>query len=409
MDLRKNLTKYAELLLRKGINLQEGQDLVLRAPVDAKELVEEIVTIAYRDIKCGKIHIDWSHGKLTRISYEHASEEVLLDIPDYFLKKQRELLDRGAAMLSIMSSDPKLLAGINPNLIAKVGKHFAISLKPFSSELMSGKVRWGLGAIPCLPWAKTVFPELSDDDAMDKLWEYIFACTRVDQEDPIQAWEKHVDELKVKKTFLNDKKFTKLHYKGPGTDLTVELPKGHIWVAGPKEATDGFEFIPNIPTEEVFTLNTRNGVNGTLSSTMPLNLRGSLIEDFSFVFKDGKIVDYDAKVGKEVLAKLLEMDEGILHLGEVALVPVDSPISNLNTIFYNTLYDENASCHFALGKAYPYTLEGGVSMNDEQLIEAGANVSLAHVDFMVGSKDLTINGYDAEGNVTPIFINGNWA
>ncbi|XMB86456.1 aminopeptidase [Mycoplasmatota bacterium WC44] len=409
MNLKRNLEKYAELLLKKGVNLQEGQDLVLSAPVEAKDLVEEIVKIAYRDIKSGSVHVNWSYGKLARIKYEHATEEVLFDFPEYVLSKYKELIDRKAAMLSITASDPKLLAGIDPAKIAKVGKESAIKMKPFSTEIMSGKIRWNIGAMPSEAWAKSVFPELETDKAVEKLWEYIFACTRVDQEDPIAAWDEHTNNLFNKRDFLNEKKFVKLHYRAPGTDLHVELPVGHTWVAGPKQATDGVYFIPNIPTEEVFTMNKKNGVNGTLSSTMPLNLRGSLIEDFSFTFKDGKVVDFDARVGKENLEKLMEMDEGAKYLGEVALVPVDSPISNLNTIFFNTLYDENASCHFALGKAYPYTLEGGVNMSEDELKEAGANISLAHVDFMVGSKELEIDGYDTEGNVTPIFRRGNWA
>ncbi|QVK21305.1 aminopeptidase [Mycoplasmatota bacterium] len=409
MKLRNHLKKYANLLLRKGVNLQEGQELLLSAPIDAKDLVEEIVTIAYKDIKSGRVHINWNYGKLTRISFDYANEDVLLNIPEYSIMKYREVLDNGAAMLSIIASDPKLLAGVDPSLLAKVSKENAIKMKPISTEVMSGKVRWSLGAMPSEAWAKTVFPNVEPEEAVEKLWEYIFACTRVDQDDPIKAWNEHEDHLNNKKQFLNEKKFVKLHYKAPGTDLTVELPKNHIWVAGPKIATDDKSFIPNIPTEEVFTLNKRNGVNGTLSSTMPLNLNGNLIEDFSFVFENGKVVDFDAKVGKESLAKLLEMDEGVKYLGEVALVPVDSPISNLNTIFYNTLYDENASCHFALGKAYPYTLKDGTEMSEDQLLEAGANISLTHVDFMVGSKELSIDAYDSEGNVTPIFRNGNWA
>ncbi len=407
--MKKQLEKYAKLLLVKGVNLQEGQDLVVNAPIEAKDLVEEIVRVAYRDINSGKVHVTFSHGQLARIAYEHAAEEVLLEMPEYVMARMDELIEKEAAMLSIVAANPKLFAGINPEIMAKVGKENAIKMKPVSDSIMSGKIRWNVGAMPSETWAAEVFPELPLEEAMAKLWDYIFKCTRVDQEDPIAAWDLHTEELFKNRNYLNEMKFKELHYRAPGTDLKVGLPKGHLWVAGPKKANDGVYFIPNIPTEEVFTMNERNSVNGTLASTMPLNLRGSLVEDFSFTFKDGKVVDFDARVGKENLGKLMEMDEGAKFLGEVALVPVNSPISNLNTIFYNTLYDENASCHFALGKAYPYTLEGGTEMTEEQLKEAGANLSLTHVDFMVGSKDLDIDGIDEDGNVHPIFRKGNWA
>ncbi len=407
--MREQFKKYARLLITKGVNLQEGQDLLVNAPLEAKELVEEIVEVAYKEKKSGKVHVNWSHAKLGRIAYEHASEEVLLDFPDYQMAKFDELAERGAALLSIRNDDPKLMAGIDPKLLAKVGKETSIKMQPFTAKIMSGKIRWSIGAMPSLAWARLVFPELNDDEAMDKLWDYIFKCTRVDQDDPIKAWEDHVTNLNEKRDYLNNMQFKSLKYTAPGTDLTVGLPKGHIWVAGAKAANDGIDFIPNMPTEEVFTMNHKTEVNGTLRSTMPLNLRGSLVEDFSFVFENGKVVDYDAKVGKENLKGLLGTDEGAMYLGEVALVPVDSPISNLNTIFFNTLYDENASCHFALGRAYPYTLEGGTTMTPEELQKAGANHSLTHVDFMVGCEELSIDGIDAEGNTHPIFRNGNWA
>jgi len=404
-----NLEKYANLFLRKGVNLQEGQDLMLNASIDAKELVEAVVTVAYRDLKSGPVHINWSHGKVRRLAFEHASEEVLLDFPEYQLAKMKELAQKGAALCSIAAPDPKLLAGIDPQLIAKVSKEASIKTKFFSEKVMSGDLRWNVVAMPSKEWATMVFPELGEDEAMEKLWEYVFKCTRVDQEDPIAAWDEHIEVLESKKKFLNDSQFVKFIYKAPGTDLEVEMPEGHIWVAGPKKANDGIDFIPNMPTEEVFTMPKFDGVNGTLRSTMPLNLRGTLIEDFSFTFKDGKVVEYDAAKGKEVLKSLIETDEGAPYLGEIALVPFDSPISNLDTIFYNTLFDENASCHFALGKAYPYTLEGGTVMSEDELKAAGANVSLIHVDFMVGSKELDIDAVDKDGNKVAIFRNGDWA
>ncbi len=405
----KNLEKYANLFLRKGVNLQEGQHLMLNASIDARELVEAVATVAYRDLKSGPIHINWNHGKLTRIALEHATEEVLLDFPDYQIEKLKELSKKGAALCSIVAPNPKLLAGIDPKLISKVSKESSIKTKFFSEEVMSGNLRWNVVAMPSKEWAAMVFPDLEEKEAMEKLWDYVFECTRVDQEDPIAAWDKHIETLEAKKKFLNENQFEKLIYTAPGTNLEVELPKGHIWVAGPKKANDGLDFIPNMPTEEVFTMNKVDGVNGTLRSTMPLNLRGSLIEDFSFVFKDGKIVDFDAKEGKEALEFLIKMDDGAARLGEVALVPYDSPISNLNTLFYNTLYDENASCHFAVGNAIDFAIKDGFGLSNEDKEELDINHSLTHVDFMVGASDLNITGIKEDGTKVPVFVNGNWA
>lgn len=409
MKLHKNFEKYAELLLSKGVNLQKGQDLVLNAPVDAADFVEIIVRLAYQKFNSGTVHVNFSHGKLSRYKYEFASNEVLVDVPKYSLKKTEELIERRAAILSIGASDPHLLKGIDPEKIAMASKASGEKMAPYRKQILSGDIRWCGAAIASETWAKKLFPDLGTDESMEKLWEYIFKCTRVDQEDAVKAWDEHLSRLEEKTNFLNEKKFKKLHYKSSKTDLYVDLPEGHIWVSGGDAATDGHIFIPNIPTEEIFTANHKYGINGTLASTMPLNLRGTVVEDFVLTFKDGKITDYDAKVGKESLGKLLEMDEGSKYLGEVALVPYNSPISDLNTIFYNTLYDENASCHFAFGRAYAMCVEGGNQMSDDELEKAGINNSLVHTDFMVGSHELDIDGYDSLGNVTAIFRNGNWA
>ncbi|XMB86488.1 aminopeptidase [Mycoplasmatota bacterium WC44] len=409
MDFNQKLEKYAELLLKKGVNLQEGQDLVLNASIDAKEIVEVIVRLAYEKFNAGPVHVNWSYGNLARIKYEHASDDVLVDVPEYSLKKMEELIERRAAMISISASNPDLLKGIDPSRIAMAGKASGLKMMPYRKQILNGDIRWCGAAIASETWAKKVFPDLSSDKAVEKLWSYIFKCTRVDQEDAIKAWDIHLSNLEEKTSFLNEKKFTKLHYKSRKTDLHVDLPEGHIWISGGDPATDGHVFIPNVPTEEIFTTNHKYGVNGTLASTMPLNLRGTLVEDFVLTFKDGKVVDFDAKVGKESLESLLDMDEGAKYLGEVALVPFNSPISNLNTIFYNTLYDENASCHFAFGRAYASCVEGGNDMSDDDLEKAGINNSLVHTDFMVGSNELDIDGYDADGNVTPLFRKGDWA
>ena len=256
---------------------------------------------------------------------------------------------------------------------------------------------------------KKVFSDLSDIEAVEKLWENIFKIVRVDKDNPVEAWNEHLNNLQKKVDFLNIKKFKKLHYLSKDTDLSIELPEKHIWAGGGELNSKKTYFVANMPTEEVFTLPLKTGVNGKVKSTKPLNYSGNLIDNFILTFKDGKIVDFSAEKGYETLKKLIETDEGSHYLGEVALVPYDSPISNSNIIFYNTLFDENASCHLALGEAYPICIEGGSEMNSEELEKAGANNSLTHVDFMIGSPNLDITGETKDGVIIQIFKNGNWA
>ncbi len=274
---------------------------------------------------------------------------------------------------------------------------------------MSNQNVWCVASIPTKPWADKVFPE-AGDNAEDKLWDAIFRSVRVDQEDPVQAWKDHQNNLNKRLDFLNGHKFIELRYKNSiGTDLKAKLPKGHIWLGGGDKSTSGQEFIPNMPTEEVFTMPKRDGVNGKIVSSLPLNVNGNVIKDFSFTLKDGVIIDHNAKKGFDTLTELLNTDDGARRLGEVALVPYDSPISNQKILFYNTLFDENASCHFALGKAYPTCVEGGENKNPDELLLAGANDSLIHEDFMIGTDDLEITGIKTDGSEVKIFSGGNFA
>lgn len=402
------LEKYASLAVTKGANVQADQYVMINAGIETAPLTREIVKAAY---KAGAryVSVKWNDGICGKETYMNAPIEEFETVPSWTVDYLMDHAEKGAAVMSVFSPDPELLKDVDPEVLKVSQMASAKATKPFNQYIMTGKLAWNLVAFPNEVWAAKMFPELDEETAMTKLWEYIAATVRVDQEDPIAAWEEHVRNLNEKKKFLNDHNFASLHYKSSVTDLTVELVEGHIWVAGPKENVDGVEFIPNIPTEEVFTMNKRDGINGTLTSTMPLSYAGKLVEDFYFKFENGKVVEYDAKSGKEVLDLIIGIDEGASFLGEVALVPVDSPISNLNTVFYNTLYDENASCHFALGKAYPYTIEGGTEMSEEELIKHNVNVSNTHVDFMVGSDDLSIDGVTKDGKIVPIFRNGNWA
>jgi aminopeptidase len=263
-------------------------------------------------------------------------------------------------------------------------------------------------SIPTPEWSAKVFPELDEETRVAKLWELIFKLTRVDGDNPVEAWKQHIDQLSEKKNLLNAKKYSKLHFKAPGTDLLVDLAEKHQWVSASSFNEKGTLYVPNLPTEEVFTMPNRNGVNGTVTSTKPLSYNGTLIKGFTFTFEEGKIVKATAEQGEEVLQRLLDMDEGARYLGEVALVPHDSPISNSNLIYYNTLFDENASCHLAIGNAYPFCLEGGTAMSKEELIAQGANISFTHVDFMIGSAEMDIDGITEDGSREPLFRQGNW-
>lgn len=403
------LNEYAKLCVKVGINLQKGQPLVINSPVEGAEFVRLVAKHAY-EAGAKQVHVNWNDEALTKMKYENAPMEVFEKFPKWYADGLEEFAEDGAGFLSIYSEDPELLKEIDPKKIAANNKSASIALKGFRKYTMNDINAWCVVSIPTKGWAKRVFPDVSEEEAMKKLWNAIFMATRMNLEDPVGAWEDHLKNLEEKVDFLNEKKFKKLHYiSSNGTDLKVELPEGHIWAGGGSKNVKDVFFVANMPTEEVFTMPLKTGVNGVAYSTKPLNYGGNLIDNFKLTFKDGKVVDFEAKEGYEVLKDLLALDEGAKHLGEVALVPFDSPISQSNIIFLNTLFDENASCHFALGKAYPTNIKGGENMSDEELERKGVNDSLTHVDFMVGSKDLSIVGETKDGEKVQIFENGNWA
>ena len=408
-NFNEKLDKYARLCVEVGINIQKNQPLVINAPVEGAEFVRLVAKHAY-ELGAKQVHVNWNDEVLTRLRYENAPMEVFENFPKWYADGLEEFAEDGAGFLSIYSQDPELLKGIDPKKIAAYNKSSSMALKEFRKYTMNDINAWCVVSIPTKSWAKRVFPELSDEEAMEKLWDAIFKATRMDLDDPVKAWQEHLDNLAKKVEYLNEMKFKKLYYKSSnGTDLEVELPEGHIWAGGGGKNSKGVYFVANMPTEEVFTMPLKTGVNGVVYSTKPLHYGGNLINDFKLTFKDGRVVDFEAKEGYEVLKDLLGLDEGAKYLGEVALVPYDSPISKSNIIFLNTLFDENASCHFALGKAYPTNIEGGEDMTDEELEKAGVNDSLTHVDFMVGSEDLSIVGETHDGKRVQIFENGNWA
>lgn len=407
-DFQSKLNEYAKLCVKVGINIQPGQPLVVHAPIEGVEFARLIAKNAY-EAGASEVYVNWNDEVITRLKYEYAPMEVFENFPKWYADGLEDYAKKGAGFLSISAQDPELLKGIDPKKIAANNKSSSIALKEFRNYTMNDKNTWCVVSIPTKSWAKRVFPNLSEDEAVERLWKAIFDATRMNTEDPIKAWQNHMENLKKKVDYLNSLELKSLHYTSAnGTDLVVELPEGHIWAGGGAVDQNGVEFAPNMPTEEVFTMPLKTGVNGVVYSSKPLNYGGKLIDEFKLTFKDGRVVDFDAKVGKDTLADLLNIDEGAKYLGEVALVPFDSPISQSNIIFLNTLFDENASCHFALGKAYPTNIKGGEKMTEEELEAHGVNNSLTHVDFMIGTEDMSIIGETKSGEKIQIFKNGNW-
>lgn len=406
-SFEQSLEKYAELVVRVGVNLQPGQILFVESPLEAAEFTRQVVKKAYQ-AGAKYVQVNWDDEQVTRNRFLYAEESTFSYYPDWIPPTMEKLAEGGGALLNIKVPDPELYQGIESDKVTAATKAAAVARAKFQGYVRNKKFSWCLVKAPTRAWASKVFSDLPEEERVPVMWETIFRMNRVDRENPIAAWEEHIGRLKSVKTILNEKNYKKLHYKAPGTDLSVELPEGHVWHGGGTTNDDGVYFVANMPTEEVYTMPKRTGVEGTVTSTKPLNLNGRLVDQFTLTFEAGRIVKYEAKLGEEYLKALFETDEGASYLGEVALVPHDSPISNLNRVFYNTGIDENASCHFAVGSAYPFTLENGTSMTKEELLAAGANVSLTHVDFMVGSAELDIDGELPDGTVEPIFRKGNW-
>jgi aminopeptidase len=353
------------------------------------------------------VDVLWSDEKTNRLYYEHANSENIEYVPDWLLSRYEEYSSKGEAELMIASSDPNLLDGINAELIARNRKARAQKLvEPLRKY--EGLTNWCVVATATPFWAKKVFPDLPLQEAQNKLWEAIFNSCRIDVPDPISAWEEHIHKLIKYKDYLNAKRYASLHYKGPGTDLTVGLPEKQVWLGARETFKNGISCTPNLPTEEVFTAPHKDKVNGVVTATRPLNLSGVLIDDFSLTFENGRAVKVMAKKGEEYLQKLIETDENACRLGEIALVPNSSPISQRGHLFYNTLYDENASCHIALGDAFRMSMQGGEDMTEEEFAANGGNKSLIHVDFMIGSGQLDVDGICEDGSREAIMRGGEW-
>ncbi|MEX2462553.1 MAG: aminopeptidase [Paenibacillaceae bacterium] len=401
------IQKYVELFLKIGVNIQMGQILLITAPITSVEIVRRISINAYK-LGAKNVYVEWNDDELKRIKLLMESDETLNDYPLWRAKSFADLAGDNAAFLNLISPNPYLLVDIDPKKVAISNKAYQQAMKEFINYKRTDKISWSNMLIPSKEWAHIIFPYLTGDEAVNKLWEYLFKITRIDTKMPIDEWSSHLNNLTRIQNFLNERRYKKLTYKSPDTQLTVELPENHIWVSGGSTNEMGTFFIPNIPTEEVFTLPDKNGVNGFVRNTKPLCYSGFIIENFTLNFKNGKIIDFKAEKGYEMLKELIETDEGAAHLGEVSLVAHDSPISKLNINFYNIGIDENAASHVALGNAYPICLREGTNMTKEELEYHGANQSLIHIDFMIGSSKMDVDGEVAGGRIEPIMRNGRW-
>jgi len=406
MNFEQKLNKYAELVVKVGVNIQEGQILVISSSIESASFTRQVVKKAY-EAGAKHVYVDWADEEVSRIKYELAPDEAFNEYPEWIVAQREELVEKGGAFLSIVSQSPDLLKGIDPNRIASFQKAAGTALNKFRQATQSDKVSWCVTAAAGKAWADKIFPD--SENSVELLWDAIFKAVRVDSEDPVAAWKEHDETLRTKADYLNSKKYKVLHYKAPGTDLSIELSDKHIWCGAGSVNSKGISFMANMPTEEVFTVPYKDGVNGTVTSTKPLSYGGNVINNFTLTFEKGKVVDVKAETGEDVLKNLLDSDEGSRYLGEVALVPHQSPISDTNILFYNTLFDENASNHLAIGSGYAFCLEGGKEMNEDQLANDGVNISINHVDFMIGSAEMDIDGELPDGTKEPIFRKGNWA
>lgn len=408
-NFKENLAKYAKLLVSTGINVQPGHTVQLTIAVDQAELARLIVKEAYA-LGAAEVLVNWSDDVIARERLVNVDVERLEQVHPQRVTEMNYLLEHKSSRLVVLSDDPGAYDGVDPEKLSRSARAISQALNPMRQATQANKISWTLGAASGLEWAKKVFPNAtSDEEAVDLLWDQIFKTCRIYEEDPIKAWEEHEARLVAKAKVLNDEQFVKLHYTAPGTDLVLGMPKNHLWEAAGSINAQGEKFIANMPTEEVFTAPDYRVADGYVTSTKPLSYNGNIIEGIKVTFKDGEIVDVTAEKGDEVMKKLVFDNAGARGLGEVALVPDKSPISQSGVTFFNTLFDENASNHLAIGQAYAFSIEGGTEMSQEELQEAGLNRSDVHVDFMIGSNKMNIDGIREDGTRVPIFRDGEWA
>lgn len=415
-DFEKNLDKYAEVVIKVGLNLQSGQRLLIGAPIFAEtyapiELAPLVRLIVRKAYQLGARFVDvmWVDNQLQPIRYKYAPRDSFEEFPSWRTDLVYNMAKSGDAILVIYAENPDLLNVEDPELVTIVQQTFFKHEEPIMDLLVQNTMNWSVITAPVNGWVDKVFPNLPPGERKDKFWDTIFEICRINQEDPVSAWQNHVKQLAERSDYLNKKNYVSLKFTGGGTDLTIGLPKRHVWQSGSMISKNGITFTANIPTEEVFTIPHKDKTEGVVKGTKPIYFSGSLIEDFKLTFSKGKIVEAAARKGEDLLHKLIETDEGASYLGEIALVAHSSPISQSGLLFYNILIDENASNHIALGRGYKFSFKNGEKMSDEEFLAAGGNHSLIHIDCMFGSGEMNVDGIAEDGTAEAIMHNGEWA
>jgi len=410
----RTLQTYGDLAVRVGLNLQPGQRLLIIGPLahggaslEAAPLIRRVAESAY---KAGAplVEVLWGDEPLQQIRFAAAPRDSFGEYSAWLPQALAGHVEAGHAVLSVYANDPDLLKAVPADLLGTVQQSTSRAVHPFRELISRNQTNWAVIAAAAGGWAAKVFPDMAQEERIPRLWDVIGRLCRLDRPDPVSAWKSHLESLSARAAYLNAKRYAALKYTGPGTDLTIGLPEGHVWVSGSSITGSGIAFTANLPTEEVFTMPHKDRVDGTVRSSKPLSYGGSLIEGFSLRFEKGRVVDLDAERGRTVLQQLVDTDEGAARLGEIALVPHSSPISQSGLLFYNTLFDENAASHVALGSAYKFTLDGGSAMDDAAFERAGGNRSATHVDFMIGSGELDVAGVSRDGSAEPLMRRGEW-
>ena len=407
--LSPTIDRYAELLVRKGVVLRPGQELVVQAPVECADFARRVVRQAY-EARAGHVTVIWQDDAMTRVEYENVGLPYFEHTPSWKVEQLNSLAEKGACFLFLDGSDPAALQGIDPAKPAAASRARNAECRTFRDGMDFGRNVWCIAGVPVESWAVKVFPDTPRREALYRLWVAILQVARADGDDPQAAWETHNATFEKNKRLLNEGAFDALRYQSSnGTDLTIGLNKGHIWEGGCARTVSGTVYFPNMPTEEVFTTPDRLRADGIVYSALPLVHQGQVVRDFWMRFEEGRVVEFDAAQGADVLRHIIETDENACRLGECALISKNTPIRETGLLFYDTLYDENASCHLALGMGFPECVEGGYDMTPDELLAHGVNRSHTHVDFMIGAEDLNVWGARADGSEDPLFVNGQWA
>jgi aminopeptidase len=407
-EFGQNLDRLAEVAVRSGLGLAPGQELVMTATLDAIPLARRITEHAYK-AGASLVTALFTDERSALLRFRYGSNASFDTAPSWLYEGMAQAYRSGAARLAIAGNDPSLLSKEDPAKVSRVNRATSKAYRPALGLITRHEINWTIVACATPAWAAAVFPDLPQDEALARLWKAIFAASRADQPDPVAAWKEHDANLHARAHRLNEKRYSALHFRGPDTDLRVGLADDHLWLGGGTTAGNGRYCIPNMPTEEVFTTPHKDRVEGRVTSTKPLSYQGTMIEEISVRFQAGQIVEAHAARGNQVLQRMIETDEGARRLGEVSLVPHSSPIASSGLLFMNTLFDENAACHIALGQAYSTCLKNGDSLTQEQLAARGANNSLIHVDWMIGSNRIDVDGVSAAGDSEPVMRAGEWA